>query len=419
MRIVHLSQWDVTGGAARAAYRLHQGLQRIGQESQMLVAAKSSDDPAVIQFKVPGDLPSLVWRRLRRGWIARDFRKYRTSRPAGYELFSDDRSEYGSTLLAQIPECDVINLHWVSGMVDYEAFFSRIPASKPVVWTLHDMNPFTGGCHYDMGCGHYVTRCHACPQLGSVRERDLACRIWRRKQRVFSSVPPSRLHIVAPSRWLGEEAGRSSLFRNFSVSVVPYGLDLEAFAPRDQGGIRSLLGIPADARVALFVADGLDNRRKGFALLVEALNHCAAMVPGLMLMSLGPKPPQVNVRLPWMHLGSINNDRFLSMIYSAADVFVISSLQDNLPNTVLEAMACGTPIIGVGVGGIAEMVRNGLNGVTVPRADAGALSAAVRDLLDGAAQRQEMKVTCRRIALEEYPLELQARRYLKIYESLL
>jgi glycosyltransferase involved in cell wall biosynthesis len=180
-----------------------------------------------------------------------------------------------------------------------------------------------------------------------------------------------------------------------------------------------LLGIPADARVALFVADGLDNRRKGFALLVEALNQCAGTVPGLMLISLGHQAPQANVRLPWMHLGSINNDRFLSMVYSAADMFVICSLQDNLPNTVLEAMACGTPIIGVGVGGIAEMVRKGLNGLAVPCADAGALSAAIKDLMNGTGQLQEMKVACRRIAMDEYPLELQARRYLKIYESLL
>jgi glycosyltransferase involved in cell wall biosynthesis len=180
-----------------------------------------------------------------------------------------------------------------------------------------------------------------------------------------------------------------------------------------------LLGIPADARVALFVADGLDNRRKGFALLVEALNHCARVVPGLMLMSLGHHPPRVNVGLPWMHLGSINNDRFLSMVYSAADVFVISSLQDNLPNTVLEAMACGTPVIGVGVGGVAEMVRNGLNGIAVAQADAGALSAAIKDLMDGTAKRLEMKAACRRIAMDEYPLELQARRYVQIYQSLL
>lgn len=131
MRIVHLSKWDVTGGAARAAYRLHKGLQRIGQDSSMLVAARGSDDPAVVQFKAPRNFPGLVWRRLRREWIARDFRRYRTSRPAGYDLFSDDRSEYGSTLLAQIPECDVVNLHWVSGLVDYETLFPAFPHRNP------------------------------------------------------------------------------------------------------------------------------------------------------------------------------------------------------------------------------------------------------------------------------------------------
>ena len=199
------------GGAARAAYRLHKGLQRAGHESVMVVAARTSDDPTVVAFEKPMDLFSLVRRGLRQLRIHRDFMRYRNSRPHGYELFSDDRSSYSATLLDQIPACQVINLHWIPGLVDYGTFFARVPHSTPVVWTLHDMNPLTGGCHYDLGCGRHIDHCGACPQLGSNDERDLSHQIWKRKQTIFAQVRSSRLRIVTPSRWLAEEVTRSPI----------------------------------------------------------------------------------------------------------------------------------------------------------------------------------------------------------------
>ena len=316
------------------------------------------------------DVMSRARRRLRAYWTAQDFRRYRNTRPSGYDQFSHDRNEYTSTLVSQIPPCDVLNLHWVSGLVDCTAFFSRIPQSKPVVWTLHDMNPFTGGCHYDMGCPRYLNHCGACPQLGSRQEHDLSHQIWLRKRSAFSRVDPSRLRIVTPSKWLGEEAKRSPIFGRFPVSVIPYGLNVADFAPRDKATVREFLGIPRNANVVLFVAEGIDNKRKGFALLTEALAACTRTVPNLMLVSLGNRQPDLRQNIPWLHLGSVSNDRILSMVYSAADLFAICSLQDNLPNTVLEAMACGTPVVGVGVGGISDMVRHGVNGLTVQSADA-------------------------------------------------
>jgi len=418
MKIVHLAKIDLQGGAARAAYRLHKGLQSVGHESFMLVASKSGDDPSVIAIDRPMDLMSRMRRGLGQYRIAQDFRHYRNSRPAGYELFSDDRSEYASTLLSQIPACDIINLHWVSGLLAYDAFFARIPQSKPVVWTLHDMNPFTGGCHYNLGCGRYVDHCGACPQLGSSDETDLSHQIWRRKKGIFSRIPPSRLRIVTPSRWLAEEVSRSPILGKFPVTIIPYGLNVRDFAPQNRTSVRNLLGIPQDAKVVLFLAELADSRRKGFALLAQALTRSAELVPKLSLVSLGHNKPLMQLQIPWLHLGSLNNDRFLSMVYSLADLFVICSLQDNLPNTVLEAMACGVPAVGVAVGGIPDMIRHGVNGLTVP-ADPTALCSAICDLLNGTGKREAMSAMCRRIAVEEYSLELQAQRYSEVYKSLI
>ena len=418
MKVLQVSRNDLSGGAARAAYRLHKGLQGIGHESVMFVESRSSDDPSVTAFEKPMDVPSLVRRGLRQVWISRGFKRYRQSRPGGYELFSDDRSPYASTVLNQIPACQVINLHWVPGLVDYESFFTGVPRSTPVVWTLHDLNPLTGGCHYDLGCSRYVTHCGSCPQLGSGDSRDLSYEVWDRKQRLFSMLSPSRLRFVTPSKWLAEQVRRSPFLGRFPVHVIPYGLDLQEFAPRPRENVRDLLGIPRDARVLLFVAEDIAKRRKGFIHLIEALSQCARDIPNLLLLSLGQNRPEVQVEIPCVHVGSINNDRFLSMVYSAADLFAICSVQDNLPNTVLEAMACGIATVGTATGGIPDMVRNGVNGLTVDATDVGGLADSITELLNNKARCAEMGANARRIAVEEYSLELQAKRYTELYGSL-
>ena len=418
MKVVHINKNDLSGGAARAAHRLHKGLQRVGHESVMLVESRSSDDPSVLVFEKPMDSLNLVRRGLRQIRNARDFKHYSNSRPGGYELFSDDRSTYAATLVDQIPACQVINLHWIPGLVDYESFFTRVLPSTPIVWTLHDLNAMTGGCHYDLGCGRYVIHCGTCPQLGSEDSRDLSYDIWARKQRLFSTIESSRLHFVTPSRWLAEEVKRSPFLGRFPVYVIPYGLDLEEFAPRNRGNVRDLLGIPRDARVLLFVAEQIGNKRKGFARLMDALARCAGSIPNLLLLSTGQNRPAVPDGIPSVHVGSVNNDRFLSMVYSASDAFTICSVQDNLPNTVLEAMACGIPTVGIAAGGIPDMVRNGVNGFLVSANDEGALADAITGLLHNGARCAEMGANARGIAVREYSLDLQARRYAELYASL-
>jgi glycosyltransferase involved in cell wall biosynthesis len=418
VRVVHISTYDAAGGAARAAYRLHQGLERLGHRSSMLVAQRSSSDPAVVALTQPASLAGTLSRYLRRARIMLDFERYRASRPSGYELFSDDRSQYGGALVDLLPPCDLINLHWVAGFVDYQRFFGRLLGSIPVVWTLHDMNPFTGGCHYDDGCSRYRDECGACPQLGSTSEGDLARRVWRRKGRILAQIGRRQLHVVAPSRWLASEARRSTLLGSFPVSVIPYGLDIHTFTPRDPLLARNALEIPRDALVVLFVAQSARSRRKGFSLLADAVSDLSG-IPNLLLVSLGNTPPAVAVPAPHKHLGAIQSDCLLSLVYSAADLFVIPSLEDNLPNTVLESLACGTPVVGFDVGGIPDMVRPGVTGLLAPPRDVAGLRSALLELLRDTALRAEMSENCRRIAVEEYALEVQATRYGQLYGAAL
>ncbi len=191
MRIVHLSI-QPEGGAGRAAKRLHEGLRRIGHESLLFVRDLREREEGIVAFDSRANVFTRGVRSLRRKRIEADFAAYRKNRTEGQEVFSDDRGVLGAELQRQLPSCDVINLHWVAEFIDYSDFLSKIPRRVPVVWTLHDMNPFTGGCHYDRDCGKFAAECGACPELGSRDETDLSRRIWGRKSGALERAQPGR-----------------------------------------------------------------------------------------------------------------------------------------------------------------------------------------------------------------------------------
>ncbi len=415
MRIVHLC--TAPTGAAR---RLHAGLRRLGVESSMFAAEMGEDerDPTISLFHPPQALPNRLRRRFVRERMAHDAGRYRWTRPADAGYFFDDRSPHGGDMFGQLPPADLIHVHTMLGLVDLGSFFARVPESTPVVRTLHDMSFFTGGCHQDWGCGRFRERCGRCPQLGSHDPGDLSRQIWRRKQAALSAVTPERFHLVAPSRWMAGMARESTLLKTFPVTVIPLGLDTEAFRPRDRSAARDVLGIPSEARVALVVASPIDRVEKGFALLAQALN-AAAHTAGIFLLSVGRGEPPVKVNVPHRHLGYVGQEALLSLVYSAADVVVLPSIQDTFPQAGLEALACGVPLVGFAVGGIPEVVRPGMTGVLVPPRDVAALGAAVVALLDDPARRAQFAVHCRRIATEEYTLDVQARSHVALYGQVL
>ncbi len=418
MRIVHLSTSDIGGGAARAAYRLHTGLRRLGHDSRMLVLWKLSNDPNVIAFQPRRDFFSRLSRKLRRRKINTDFEVYRPTIPPGHEPFSDDRTEHADALIKQIPECDLINLHWVGSLLDHESFFTRISRDIPLVWRMADMGPLTGGCHYDDHCGKFTAKCGACPQLGSNEERDLSRMVWERRNAALSALRPGQLNLVGTSRWIAEQSRKSSLLNRFPVTVIPNGLDADVYMPREKRFCRELWNIPQDAQVVLFAAESLANRRKGLNYLADAMAKLKKM-PRLLLVSVGGNNIPLDPAVRHLPLGRVDHDRTLSTIYSAADVFVIPSLQESFGQTVTESLACGTPVVGFDAGGIPDMVRPGETGWLVPTGDSAALADAVRDALANPALLEVISGNCRRVAVEEYSMPIQASAYSNLYETLL
>nr|WP_259116335.1 glycosyltransferase family 4 protein [Salinibacter ruber] len=416
MEILQLSTTDTGGGAARAAYRLHHGLCRIGVASAMHVRRKASQDDTVEAYDAAPSLLRRIRNRVVRRWLSSRFSTYADTRPEGLELFSQARTADGARVAQQVPEADVYNLHWITGFIDPLSFFQN--TQQPVVWTLHDMNPFTGGCHYNVGCRKFEDQCGACPQLGSDDESDLSRKVWTRKRQAYqAAIQNGRLHIVSSSTWLADEARSSFLFQDAPTHIIPLGLDIGTFLPRDTKGLRSALEIPEAHRVVLFVAQSADNHRKGFDLLSGALSTLDG--GNITLLSIGGTAPDLEVTLPHRHLGTVESNLLLSVFYSLADVFVIPSRQEAFGQTALEAMACGTPVVGFEIGGIPDMVRPGETGWLAEPESVRSLSNAIETALADKAARRQRGERCREVVEAEYTLEVQAQAYKQLYQSLL
>ncbi len=333
------------------------------------------------------------------------------------EIFSTHRAPYGKWLNRQLPICDLINLHWVAEFVDYYSFFRFTSSKIPVVWTLHDMNPFTGGCHYDDGCSRFVDGCGSCPKLGSNKLYDLSRRVWLRKKKIFDEIPSGYLYFVSPSKWLAQEAAKSPLINRFPIRVIPNGLNTEIFSPKDKSIAREALGIPGEAKVVLFVAASLEERRKGIFFLREAIKSLHDM-PGLLTVSVGQGDSE-NAQTNHLYLGEVWSERVLSIIYSIADLFITTSLQDNLPNTIMEALACGTPVVAFNVGGIPEMVRHMETGYLARYKDVEDLARGINTLLSDPDLHSKISKRCREVAVKEYSSDLQTERYIDLYSEII
>jgi glycosyltransferase involved in cell wall biosynthesis len=280
------------------------------------------------------------------------------------------------------------------------------------------MNPFTGGCHYDHYCGKYMTGCGACPQLGSDLEQDLSRIIWQKKREIFNKLEVRQINIVAPSHWLAKLCQKSSLLGRFQTSVIPNAVDTDDFAPRDRHFSRSVLGIPPNKMVILFVSEYVNDSRKG-SFLLKDLSTLISSCLNACVIFLGKENLGCTAEIPHFHTGQVTNDRLLSLVYSAADILLTLSSQDNLPNTILEAMSCGTPVIGFAVGGIPDVVKNETTGFLARYRNIEKLCSLIKRTLTDESLRARLSENCRRTALKDYSLAIQARRYESLYDGIL
>lgn len=303
----------------------------------------------------------------------------------------------------------------MAGFLDY-ANAAKLFLGKKVVWTLHDMNPFTGGCHYTGSCRGYLYKCGVCPQLGSLEDEDASANVWQIKDRTFRDLD---LAVVTPSKWLGECSSISSLFRRFKHYVIPNGFPLEVFKPLDRDIIRAELGIPENAKVVLFGADST-NQRKGFRFLIAALKHLYSIdsTSNMILAMFGAVYPdeELECGFPIYNFSYIENEEQMTLLYNAADVFLLPSLEDNLPNTVIESFASGTPVAAFNIGGVPDMIEHGITGYLATPEDAVDLANAITWCIIDAPSK--IRQDCRAVAESYFSLETLANNYLALYKSL-
>jgi glycosyltransferase involved in cell wall biosynthesis len=415
LKTLSLSTFDNQGGAARAAYRLHQGLKQIDVESWILCQSKFSQDTNVIGAKTSSGIE-----QIKTGFrLTLDQLPLKPYRRKSKQLFSPHwLPSKAHQQIAQLNP-DIINLHWISA--GYLKIETLAKFSQPLVWTLHDMWSFTGGCHYNQSCNKFTVACGACPLLESSKEADLSRHIWQRKQKSWKEVD---LTIVTPSQWLRDSAKASSLFGDRRVEVIPYGLDTEIYRPIEQSTARELLQLPQDKQLVLFLSlNATSDQRKGFHLLQPALQQLSrsAEQDQLELMVVGASAPENPPELGFKahYLGVLEDDLTLALAYSAADVFVAPSLQDNLPNTVLEAIACGTPCVAFDIGGMPDMIDHQQNGYLAKPFVIEDLTAGIRWVLADSIRLKTLGHSARVKAEQEFALKIQAHRYQKLYQEVL
>ncbi len=413
MNVVILNTSDITGGAARAAYRLHQGLQGIGVRSQMLVQEKFSDDRAVIS---PKTRMAQGTSRMRVAFDALPLKFYRKRDATTFSLHWLPEGN-ASTIERLNP--DLINLHWLG-----EAFVQVETIAKfnrPLVWSLHDMWTFTGGCHYSDDCDRYTASCGECPQLASSSDWDLSRWVWQRKAKAWRNL---NLTIVALSSWLAKCASSSSLFKNLRVELIPNGLDTQKYKPINRQVARELLNLPQDKHLVLFGSLGAtSDKRKGFHLLQPALEDLSqsGWQDRLELVIFGASQPEnaPNFGLKAHYLGTLSDELSLALVYSAADVFVLPSTQENLANTVMEALACGTPCVTFNIGGMPDLIEHQKNGYLAQPYEIRDLAQGIAWVLESEERHQKLSHRARKKTEQEFTMEIQARRYSSLFTEIL
>lgn len=387
------------GGAGRACIRLHEALLDHPEvDSRVLIGQNCPKDalPGVVPL-YKNEAYSFFYRRWTKLIAATALRGL----PPTEETFMLPRTGHSVHRHPIVKEVDVVNLHWTTRLLDHQSFFKAV--QKPLVWTLHDMNPWSGGYPYDreFPFSAYDQRIKENLALQSLALRDI-----------------DNLTVVCPSRWLYEASKGSKLFGRYRHELIPYSLNTEVFTPQNVPDVRQKFGLGVDKKVLLFVATQLGHVRKGLRHLIAALGILAEQgdTQDVELAIVGNgRPSDLPERLAVKELGRISNEADMAEIYAAADIFVIPSEQDNLPNTVLESLSTGTPVVGFRIGGIPDMVSDASLGSLAENIAPEELALAIRKALTTNFDRQHIRQT----ALERYTPKVQAAAYYRLYQDIL
>ena len=407
MRVLIVNTSERTGGAAVAANRLMMALNNNGVKAKMLVRDKESESLTVLGLpKSPMLNWHFLWERLVIFFRCRFSRKH---------LFEIDLANTGSdiTRLREFQEADVIHLHWINqGMLSLSDIRKILKSGKPVVWTMHDIWPATAICHLTLTCRNFTTHCRNCRLLpGGGSSNDLSTSIWRKKEKMLEA---GTIYFVACSHWLEQEAKASALLKGHKIASIPNPIDTHIYHPGDKKAARKNLGLPEDKRLILFVSQRVTNKNKGMDYLIEACRQ----LEDYEVVILGGHAEEVVDQMPLKAhpLGYVNDERRIVEVYQAVDVFVLPSLSENLPNTIMEAMACGVPCVGFKVGGIPEEIDHKRNGYVAEYRNPDDLARGIRWILSEADYEQLSQEAVRKVA-HSYSQQSVAISYLDVYHQ--
>lgn len=413
MRVLIVNTSEKTGGAAVAANRLMDALNNNGVKAKMLVRDKETEDITVVGL--PRSL-KLQWNFLWERWCAFWHLHF-----SNLHLWEIDMAAAGSdiTKLREFQEADVIHLSWINqGMLSLKGIRKILKSGKPVVWTMHDLWPATGICHYARGCNRYGSSCGNCPLLPHKGgKNDLSAQVFRRKKELYQHC---NISFVSCSRWLEKQAKSSGLFVGQRVTNIPNPIDTHVFCPMDKTEARLRAGLPADKHLILFVSQKVTDERKGMKYFVEAIDKLVAQYPAVKdntaIAILGGHSEEVTLTLPSYSLGYVSDEKRIVDIYNSVDVFVLPSLEDNLPNTIMEAMACGVPSVGFKVGGIPEMIDHQKNGYVANYRDTNDLAQGIHWVLEEA-DKELLSQACLQKVSHNYSQHAVALRYIEVYNQ--
>ena len=422
MKVLSVCISDIVGGAARATYRIHQSQQQLGVDSRMLVKKKHSGDPSVIllaSLKPRGIVHRVV------GRIRRDVAMHQHVNRWNHYLEREDiymSDSQGGDLYGSFKKLDydVLHLHWINQQF---VSINQLPKDKPIVWTLHDTWVFCGVCHYFMDCSRYEQACGDCPLLHSGKENDLSRKVWKKKSRVYKHL---NLHFVAPSQWLGECAKKSSLLRQFPVSVIPNCLDVSVFRPYSNKEISERWFDLQEGKTKnkkKFILYGAmratEDKRKGFSHLLEAmrlLTNEGMEDTDLLVYGATESSLNIGMNITVHYLGNIYQTEELVSLYNLADVMVVPSLAENLSCSIMESLSCETPVVAFDIGGNQDMVEHQINGYIAKEKDDEDLARGIKWCLDNN-EGNRLGQAGRKKVLENYTYEIVGKQYKQLYES--
>jgi glycosyltransferase involved in cell wall biosynthesis len=413
MKVLHVSVSDLEGGAARAAYRLMQAQRTMGVDARLLVQDQRSSHPAV---SGPTALTQRIMARARPILDQYPVRRYRNK---GKGLFSPAWFPFSTVAdTLQASDADVVHLHWINaGMLRPEDLRK---VRKPMVWSMHDMWPFTGGCHYDEECGRWAQGCGSCPVLGSSNPGDSSRKVFLRKRKAYAELR-QRTVVVGLSSWMAGLAARSALFDGFRVECLHNPIDTEVWKPVDTAVARNLMGLPQDAPILIFGAmGGGSDPRKGFDLLLAALQRLKDRVPALQLVVFGQEDPGGSAQLgfPMHYTGHLHDDLSLRIAYAAADAVVVPSRQEAFGQTASEAHACGTPAVAFDNSGVTDIIVHQRTGYLAKAFDVDDLAQGMHWVLEPG-RRQELRTNARAHAERMFGYGPVAKGYTELYTALL